>query len=167
MTKAPIARILPDILIEDERWANLALEKLVPQCLDALVREIPIEPDTYEFALLAADDAKLFDLNNTHRGIEKPTNVLSWPSEDLAPEIDGKIPNPPTDSELGDIAISYDTCAREASEQNKSLRDHATHLIVHGTLHLLGYDHDTDANAALMERTEIKTLEILGIDSPY
>jgi probable rRNA maturation factor len=69
--------------------------------------------------------------------------------------------------ELGDIAISYDTCAREAAEQGKSLNDHVTHLIVHAVLHLLGYDHVDDADAALMEATEIRVLAKLGVTDPY
>ncbi len=68
---------------------------------------------------------------------------------------------------LGDIAISYDTCAREAAEAGKTLADHTTHLIVHGLLHLLGYDHTCDRDATLMEETEVKILGTLGIDDPY
>ncbi len=167
MTETSVADIEADILVEDERWDALELHVFVPQALEALAKRVSVGTETCELALLATNDAKLLELNKAHRGIDKPTNVLSWPSEDLAPEKDGDVPRKPTDPEIGDVAISYDTCAREAVEQKKTLRDHATHLIVHGTLHLLGYDHDTDANAALMERTEIKTLEILGIDSPY
>jgi probable rRNA maturation factor len=69
--------------------------------------------------------------------------------------------------ELGDIAISYETCAREAAEQGKSLDDHVTHLIVHAILHLLGYDHIDDSDAALMEGTEIRVLAKLGVSNPY
>ena len=69
--------------------------------------------------------------------------------------------------ELGDIALSYDTCAREAMQAAKPFADHLTHLIVHGTLHLLGYDHMTDGDAALMERIEVEILGNLGLDDPY
>ena len=68
---------------------------------------------------------------------------------------------------MGDIAIAYDTCAREAAEQNKQMADHVTHLIVHGTLHLLGYDHIGDKDAAVMEALEVKLLGILGVPDPY
>ena len=85
-----------------------------------------------------------------------PTNVLSWPAEDLAAETGGhsRQPNPlilTGEIALGDIAISFDTCAREAAEAGKTMEDHVTHLIVHGMLHLLGYDHIRDPDATLME----------------
>jgi probable rRNA maturation factor len=98
--------------------------------------------------------------------------VLSWPAEDLAasepggqplrPEADftGEIP-------LGDIAIAYDTCAREAAAAKKPLADHLRHLIVHGVLHLLGYDHISDLDATVMEGLEVEILGNLGLDDPY
>ena len=70
-------------------------------------------------------------------------------------------------TELGNIAISYDTCAREAIQARKSLKDHLLHLIVHATLHLLGYDHQRDQDATLMERIEVRALGKLGVDNPY
>mgnify|MGYP006287624467 CR=1 FL=1 len=98
-----------------------------------------------------------------------PTNVLSWPAADRAPARPGETPAPPdpADGELGDIALSYETCAREAAEAGKTLEAHATHLIVHGILHLLGYDHETDADAALMERLEAEILGKMGVVAPY
>jgi probable rRNA maturation factor len=98
--------------------------------------------------------------------------VLSWPAQPLAPITEGQAPPAPEQGfdgmiELGDIAIAYQTCAAEAAAQNKPLSAHMTHLIVHGTLHLLGYDHETDADAALMERLEVEILGNLGVDDPY
>ncbi len=96
--------------------------------------------------------------------------MLSWPSEERGPANPGArpaLPAPGMDPELGDIAIAFDTCAREARAAGKPLTDHATHLIVHGTLHLLGFDHIDDADAALMEATEVEILTRLGVPDPY
>lgn len=157
----------PETLIEDDRWQTLGLAALAQQACGALAQVITLPNEAFEFALLAGDDARIQSLNAAHRNIDKPTNVLSWPSEDLSAENDGGTPSPPGIPELGDIALAYETCAREAAEQGKPLAAHVTHLIVHGVLHLLGYDHDTDANAARMEGLEIKTLELMGLPSPY
>jgi len=92
--------------------------------------------------------------------------VLSWPSEELAQGA-GLPPRTPTDPEIGDIALSYETCVREAAEFGKSVHDHVTHLVLHGFLHLLGYDHIRDEDATVMETLEIKALETLGIENPY
>jgi probable rRNA maturation factor len=96
--------------------------------------------------------------------------VLSWPSEERGAEAAGAAPCPPDPAEgpeLGDIALAFETCAREAEAAGLTLAHHATHLVVHGTLHLLGYDHARDADAALMERTEIGILASLGVEDPY
>ena len=104
-------------------------------------------------------------LNRDWRQIDKPTNVLSFPmlarEELLALPADG----PP--ELLGDIALAHETCAREAEEQGKPMADHVTHLIVHATLHLLGYDHIREGDATLMENTEIRILATMGLSNPY
>ncbi len=161
------AFIEPDLIVEDPRWAPLGLESLCAAALPALLDRLELPERPYEFALLACDDARIQTLNADHRDQDKATNVLSWPAEDLAPDTDGAAPPAPSLPELGDIAIAYDTCAREAEAQGKSMAAHTTHLIVHGVLHLLGYDHDTEPNATRMETIEAKTLETLGIESPY
>lgn len=106
-----------------------------------------------EAALALADDAMLHDLNRRFRGKDKATNVLSFPSGE--------------EEFLGDIAISLQTVVREAAEQDKKPGDHALHMLVHGLLHLLGYDHDTDEDAEEMESLERRVLENLGIADPY
>lgn len=105
--------------------------------------------------ILLADDGTLRRLNRDFRGQDKPTNVLSFPAAD----------NP--ESHLGDIAIAHGVTAREARDTGKSFADHAVHLAVHGVLHLLGYDHENDIDAKVMEQLEIAILAELGIADPY
>ena len=131
-----------------------------------------LDADQCEVSLLGCDDARIAQLNTEFREKASPTNVLSWPAEDLAADSAGQtpiLPEPDFSGEiaLGDIAISYDTCAREAAEAGKNMDDHVTHLIVHGLLHLLGYDHIRDLDATLMEGVEVEILGKLGIDDPY
>lgn len=160
-----------DLLYEDTRWKSLRLAPLAQSAVDSVAEVLNI-PLGYEVAILACDDPKISILNEDFRGKPSPTNVLSWPSEDRAPLIPGEsplsLPKPDAmDPELGDIAISYDTCLREAKEQNKAFEDHVLHLLIHGTLHLLGYDHIEDEDAALMERLEVTVLAKLGKSDPY
>lgn len=117
-------------------------------------------------SLLFADDAEVHVLNREWRAKDKPTNVLSFPMLErddllaLAPD------GPP--ELLGDIALALETCAREAADKGVPLEQHATHLIIHGLLHLAGHDHETaPADAAAMEALEIKALALLGIADPY
>jgi probable rRNA maturation factor len=106
-----------------------------------------------EVSIVLADDPFVQELNKTYRGKDKPTNVLSFPQDE--------------DAHLGDIVMAYETIAREAEEQNKDFDDHVTHMIVHGTLHLLGFDHEEDDEAEEMESLEIKVLAALGLQNPY
>ena len=108
--------------------------------------------------ILLTDDETVRDLNDRFRGKNKPTNVLSFP----AAEMPGADPQP-----LGDIVLAYGVCAREAGEQSKTLTSHLTHLVVHGVLHLLGRDHDDDAEAEAMEGEERSILASLGVADPY
>ncbi|MBW6506619.1 MAG: rRNA maturation RNase YbeY [Rhodobacteraceae bacterium] len=162
---------LVDIVFEDDRWQGLGLQALADAAAGAVLGDQRLEGD-FEISLLACDDARIATLNADFRGKPAPTNVLSWPAEALAQEEDGAPPfapdaDAPMGAELGDIAIAWETCAREAAEQGKSMADHVTHLLVHGTLHLLGYDHIRQKDAALMEGCEQRILATLGIADPY
>ncbi len=163
---------LIDCIIEDQRWAALGLEPLSEVAAKATFATLGLPTSGYLIALMACDDTRIAALNADFRGKPQPTNVLSWPSEERSADTPGTMPdlpdaNPDDPGELGDIAIAYDTCARESAEQNKTLHAHVTHLIVHGILHLLGFDHIDDADAALMETTEARILASLGVADPY
>ena len=108
--------------------------------------------------ILLTDDETVRGLNDRFRGKDRPTNVLSFP----AAAMPGANPQP-----LGDIVLAYGVCAAEAEEQSKTLRNHLTHLVVHGVLHLLGRDHEDDAEAEAMEGEERSILASLGISDPY
>lgn len=163
---------LVDIIIEDERWQDL-LPALAETAAQAVLSDQGLDSAAFEVSLLGCDDARIAVLNAEFRGKPAPTNVLSWPAQDLAPEAEGARPDlpepflPDERESLGDIAIAWETCAREAEEQGKSLHDHVLHLIVHGVLHLLGYDHIREGDAALMEGTEVRVLDRMGISDPY
>ncbi len=157
-----------DCMVEDKRWGDI--DALALAATDAALERLGIEPSTFEISVLACNDARIAVLNEDFRGKPQPTNVLSWPSDERAAAIDGEMPVPPRlgpDTELGDIAIAYETCAREAEDAGKSMRDHTIHLLVHGTLHLLGFDHVRDRDATLMEGLETEILGKLGICDPY
>ena len=152
----------PDALDWDTRAAEAVAVALAITPFASLADAAPL----VEVAVRLTDDAEVHTLNRDFRGKDQPTNVLSFPQvqadllESLANSDDGEIL-------LGDIVLARETCAREAEEKGVSLVDHATHLIVHGTLHLVGYDHMDDVAAAAMETLEVKALASLGIANPY
>lgn len=116
-----------------------------------------------EVSVLLAGDAFVRSLNRDYRGQDKATNVLAF----AAQEGDGPGPQPGATVMLGDVVVAYGTAAREAAREGKSLGDHLSHLVVHGVLHLMGHDHDTDRKARAMERLEAKVLAGIGIADPY
>ena len=151
-----------EVILEDTRWEAVGLEALCDPAERAALAETGRAPEGFEIALMGCDDVRIGTLNADFRGKPAPTNVLSWPASDSPPMV-GATP----EIELGDIAIAYETCAREAAEKGISVQDHVTHLVIHGILHLLGYDHMNDTEAEEMEALEIKALAKLGIDNPY
>ena len=161
-----------DIVVEDDRWQHVAFEALASQAVAATLSQFALDPDRCEVTILGCDDAHIATLNADFRDQPTATNVLSWPAEERAAAIAGGTPDLPTAGpygmiELGDIAISYDTCAAEAAAADKPISAHVTHLIIHGTLHLLGYDHIRDRDGDLMESIEVEILGKLGHDDPY
>ena len=154
-----------DLVVEDDRWPAAGLDALAERACGAALDHLGITGA--EISLLACDDARIAALNAGFRGKPGPTNVLSWPSEERGAAAPGADPVPPTDLELGDIAIAYETCAREAEAAGRAFADHVSHLLVHGTLHLLGYDHIDDKDARIMEGLEVEILGKLGIADPY
>lgn len=157
-----------EVIIEDDRWSGERLEALAGKAVGATLSHLGLDADDWDVVILACDDARIAELNGAFRDKAGPTNVLSWPSEERGAAREGEAPEGPEgDPELGDIALSFDTCAREAAEAGKPLMHHATHLVVHGTLHLLGYDHLRDGDADLMESTETAILYKLGVPDPY
>ena len=117
-------------------------------------------------SVLFTSDAEVHALNREWRQRDKPTNVLSFPMLTRADLLSLEAEGPPV--MFGDLALAFETCAREAEEKGVSLWDHAVHLIVHGLLHLAGYDHELgEAEAEAMEALETKALALMGIANPY
>lgn len=156
--------ISADCVIEDDRWTEAGLEALAGRAVAAALEWHGIGG---EVVVLGCDDARIAALNADFRGKPSATNVLSWPSVEHLPRDPGARPDLPEAGELGDIAIAFDTCTAEAEAQAKPFADHVSHLLVHATLHLLGYDHLNDADAELMESTERAILQQLQIPDPY
>ncbi|NQY27381.1 MAG: rRNA maturation RNase YbeY [Piscirickettsiaceae bacterium] len=126
-----------------QQWVDVALQEVSEDC---------------ELSIRLVDCDESAELNANYRGKDKPTNVLSFPF-DSSVEIKPKL--------LGDLVICASVVEQEAKEQNKTAHDHWAHLVVHGCLHLLGYDHIDDEDAEIMESLEIKLLQSLNIDDPY
>lgn len=164
---------LVDTVIEDARWRAAGLPALAERAVAAVLADRGLDPAGFQVCIMGCDDTRITGLNAEFRGKPAPTNVLSWPAEDLARGEAGREPARPSAGAsgdprgLGDIALAYDTCAAEAAAQGKALADHAAHLVVHATLHLLGYDHTVEADAELMETAETRILSRLGITDPY
>lgn len=150
-----------DIRIEAPGWSALAdAEAIARRAVEAVLADYA--PDERgAVAVLLTGDAEIRALNRDFRRMDKPTNVLSFPAAGRPGE------NAPGESILGDIALAYETCAREAEEEEKPIADHLAHLVVHGTLHLLGFDHETPDEAEEMEAEEVEILARLGIADPY
>ena len=148
-----------DIVVNAAAWEALpGLEDLAARAVEqsSLIAGAKLAKDC-ELCIVFCDDAEIRGLNAQWRGQDKPTNVLSFPTP-------GALATKPL---LGDIVIAFETVAREAREQDKSLADHASHMIIHGFLHLIGYDHETPAEAEAMESLERRVAETLGIIDPY
>jgi probable rRNA maturation factor len=162
MVPDPRKRLLVELEVipESELWNSLdgvdhVIERAVSAVAEEFCDELHHQP---AMNVLLCDDARIRELNRQFRSIDKPTNVLSFPAPPM------KIG---TTTVLGDVAISFETVAREAFEEKKSLAAHTTHMAIHGMLHLLGYDHDTVQEAEAMEGIERRILARLGFADPY
>jgi probable rRNA maturation factor len=155
----------------DEEWdSSRSWEKLARKAAEAAIAEsrypeLTDSDRSVEISVTLTGDEEVRALNAKWRGKDKPTNVLSFP---MADEMDFAKANVVTQELLlGDIILARGVCETEAAEKGVSLDEHATHLIVHGTLHLLGYDHHDERDAADMETREVRALKRLGIANPY
>lgn len=150
-----------DVVAESPLWsARPEIEGIAQRAVEAALAEArrPYNEDA-ELAVILADDARLKDLNRNWRGKDQPTNVLSFPAaegEEIA-----------TAPLLGDLVLAFETVAGEAEREGKSFDAHFAHLVVHGTLHLFGFDHMSGEEAEEMENLERAALARLGIDDPY
>ena len=161
---APFALPLTEVLVVADGWQSEPDAAAVIQRAIAAAAEM-VDADTgeAELAVMLTDDAGIRTLNNNWRGIDKPTNVLSFPA--LPPTGSGGPDQAPR--MLGDIAIAYETTRKEADDEQKPFDHHLSHLAIHGFLHLMGYDHETDDDAEAMESLEQDILAQLGIPDPY
>lgn len=147
-----------EIEIEADGWRTVPdAEGWCHRAAAAIATAVPEAAAGATVTLLLADDAAIRDLNRTWRGQDKPTNVLSFP----APS------GPGGARHLGDVALAFETVAREAGADGKPPAHHLAHLVAHGILHLLGHDHETDRDAELMERVETEAMARLGIADPH
>ncbi len=155
--QAPAGAFEVEIVEDDGDWSRVeGLDGLIHSAAGAAFERAAEGHQTAIVSLALSSDAIVAELNERFRGKAKPTNVLSFPAGDGG-----------LDGQLGDIIIALETVEREAQEQGISVQHHLQHLVVHGVLHLLGYDHETTADAERMEALEIEILSKLGIANPY
>ncbi|MBI3701280.1 MAG: rRNA maturation RNase YbeY [Afipia sp.] len=152
-----------EILITADCWQNESGAALaIHRAIETAASIVDAETIDAELAIMLTDDEGIRTLNKNWRGIDKPTNVLSFPALQPTGPRDDDMPRM-----LGDIAIAYQTTRAEADAESKPFENHLSHLAVHGFLHLIGYDHEKDSDAEIMEELERKILAQLGIPDPY
>lgn len=146
-----------EVLIADQGWLSACppAEALVEEAARAALVGMP----GGTVSILLTGDAEQQRLNRMYRGKDAATNVLAFPLDGHTPDEAPRL--------LGDVALACETIAREAAEQNKPVADHLRHLVVHGVLHLLGFDHESEADATMMEAREVEILHGLGVPDPY
>ena len=158
--------VLPmtEVLVVADCWqGEPEAEAVIQRAIAAAAEAVDADVGDAELAVMLTDDSGIRTLNSNWRGIDKPTNVLSFPAlQPTAPSRPGDAPRM-----LGDIAIAYETMRQEADDEQKPFDHHLSHLAVHGFLHLIGYDHETEGEAEVMEALEQEILAQLGIPDPY
>lgn len=158
--------------IEDSFWestdfASVSFYQHLIETVFSHLRKQALCPDVQrevQISILLTNDAQIQDLNRDYRNKDKPTNILSFPMDDL---FNSALALPDQPLMLGDLILAHETIWREAHTENKKIHDHLTHLLVHGLLHLLGYDHINEKEAETMESLEINILKSLDIKNPY
>lgn len=152
-----------DIIAEEDAWNNAIknVTIIVENAIKAVLENQNLLAKIQEVSVVLTNDDMIKSLNQNYRGKEKATNVLSFP-QTIREELDNE-----EYIILGDIVVAFETVKKEAAEQNKKLSDHLIHMLVHGCLHLLHYDHISDKDAEVMENLEIKILNQLGLKNPY
>jgi probable rRNA maturation factor len=155
---------ITEVLVVADCWQDEPdAEAVIQRAIAAAAETVDADVADAELAVMLTDDSGIRTLNSNWRGVDKPTNVLSFPA--LQP--DGGRREDDAPRMLGDIAIAYQTMRREADDEQKPFDHHLSHLAVHGFLHLIGYDHETDDDADAMENLEQEILAQLGIADPY
>ena len=179
-TKAGAVDLDVDIIAENSAWAAHLpdVEELCRRAAAAAFATGAVadggRPEAAEACIVLSDDAELQALNRQWRGIDAPTDVLSFPCEGSGTAAKARAQGPLRQGPfsqgpllLGDVVVALETAAAAAADEGKSLSDHLSHLVVHGMLHLLGYDHEADDEAAVMQVLEARALATLGIADPY
>ena len=160
-SELPACGLTLELRLQSRRWREFGdLRPRIEAAIAAGIAEARLRPlEGAELSLLLTDDKRIRAVNRDWRGFDKPTNVLSFPA--VPPE---RVASSPV---LGDIVLALETLTREAEAEGKSFGDHLSHLVIHGLLHLLGEDHETEAEAQRMEAMETAALARLGIADPY
>ena len=176
-----------EIILENEDWDQSAID-IIHSAAEAVFSELKLAHEDVEICFLCTNNEEVQILNKTYRGIDKPTNVLSFPAEAYEDDDDDDLDcdcgddcgcsysdckgcdcgcdsNPPC--LLGSAAFAFETIRDEAIDQKKTFDDHLKHLVVHSVLHLLGYDHEDDEEAKKMEELEVRILKSIGVANPY
>ena len=160
----PLALPISEVLVVADCWqAEPDAEAVVHRAIVAAAETVDADVGDAELAVMLTDDAGIRTLNLNWRGLDKPTNVLSFPA--LQPT--GPVGPDDAPRMLGDIAIAFETTRKEADDEQKPFDHHLSHLAIHGFLHLIGYDHEKDGEAEAMEALERQILAQLGIPDPY
>jgi probable rRNA maturation factor len=163
MTRAQNSVVKIDVMVDSKRWKDAAKSKTIVRRAIAQaasstrsIKRAELATNRAELAIVLTDDSAIRELNRDWRGIDKATNVLSFPAKNGGPQ-----------PHLGDIVLAFETIEREAESEQKPFAHHLAHLAVHGFLHLLGYDHERDKDARAMEQAERDILRRLKIPDPY